>query len=429
MGFRGRLAANSNQLALGFCSACQESSQVLVQSLTPDLPFAAAFDVWIRQRTIETHGMHTNARFLAKKTIRDYEVSAEALKAYFAEWPLGGIRVEDIEDYQQRRAVNAPDRAGKFRCVGKDGIVRGDGRGPHRFDSREAAAAWSATRGGQFEIVQTLWTYPASANCVRKEVALLLRILRSAKLWGEEQDGRLVKLQAVENDVGRAMSIEEQHRLLHVGGSRLEFRFVYQYCIVALQTTAGTHELRSMRLSNVMLENRVIEIPRAGAKNKYRGRTIPLVTDDAMWAMEGLLARARALGSTQPTDYLFPIQVARTYYDPKRPMSESGLKKPWDALRRASGLPALRLYDLRHTGITRMAEAGVPLPVAMSFAGHMTERMQRHYTAVCVASQRGWGEQVWGETQGAVRQAWGGTRKPVRSEMVQGYQKRQLFHI
>lgn len=203
------------------------------------------------------------------------------------------------------------------------------------------------------------------------------------------------------------MTIEEQHRFLHVAASRTDFRFMYQYAIVALQTTAATNEMRALRLGDIALADKIIQIPRAGAKNKYRQRAIPLVTEDAVWALQGLIDRAHELGSCDPSHYLFPVQAHRGVYDPAQPMSESGLKKPWDELRRAAGLPNLRLYDLRHTGITRMAEAGVPLPVAMTFAGHMTLRSQQHYQAVCMAAQRGWGVAVWGAgiAENSVRQA------------------------
>ena len=192
--------------------------------------------------------------------------------------------------------------------------------------------------------------------------------------------------------------------------------------------------MRALRLGDVLLADRVLQIPRAGAKNKYRMRAIPLVTNDAVWAMEGLLARAGLLGASAASDFLFPFQTSRTHYDPTRPMSESGLKKPWHVLRCAAGLPELRPYDLRHTGITRMAEAGVPLRVAMTFAGHMTERMQQRYEAICMTAKRGWGEAVWGNAvpmpQAATAMGSAGDvpRRPPEREGVQKYQDRQHFH-
>lgn len=263
----------------------------------------------------------------------------------------------------------------------------------------------------------------------------MIRILTGAGLWTDEEKLNFRRLRPVESEIERAMTIEEQHRFLHVAASRLEFRFMYQYSIVALQTTAGTNEFRALRLGDILLADRIIQIPRAGAKNKYRMRAIPLVTEDAIWAMDGLIARAHELGSVDSSHYLFPRQTSRTHYDPSQPISESGLKKPWDKLRCAAGLPKLRLYDLRHTGITRMAEAGVPLRVAMTFAGHMTARMQQRYESICMAAKRGWGEAVWGNgmEHAAVRDAaeaavnGAAPRKPVAATMIRRYEEEQYF--
>jgi len=339
------------------CPACAGSHLVLRQKLTPDLLFPAAFEIWMSHRRIETNGVRTNASYLAPKTDRDYVVCAKALEKYFGCLRLGDIHAEDLMEYQQARASCDPEV-----CRGGFGT----------------------------------WAHAAGANCIRKEIALLTRILKSARAWDEEEmRADLQNLRPYQSDEIRALTAEEQHRFLHVASSREDFRLVYCYAIVALQTTAGSSEMRHLRLGDVFLEDRILRIQRMGAKNKYRIRAIPLVTEDAIWAMGQLLDRARSLGAINPSDYLFPIQEARGYYDPSRPMSESGFKKPWDRVRRAAGLPALRIYDLRHTGITRMAEAGVPLPVAMSFAGHMSQKTQQHYIAISMAAQRSWGNAVW----------------------------------
>jgi integrase len=406
----------------GDCRECAGVRKVLYQALSKDLLFAEAFSIWLSHRLIETNGLRTKASYLAGKTERDYRVCAKALAAFFGDWPIDRIDPGHIMTYQNARAVNPRDTEGKWRCV-RNAVVRG------LWDTREEAEAWSAKNGADHEIIQTLWAYPAGANCIRKEVALLVRILKAARLWGDEdelRDAGFQRLRPVEPEIERAMTIEEQHRFLHTAGSREKFQYIYWYSIVALQTTASTNELRALRICDVLLEDRIIQVPRAGSKNPYRQRAIPLVTDDAIWALEHLIARAKSLGACSPTHFLFPRQGARTHYDPTHPMSESGLKKPWDAVRKAAGLPQLRLYDLRHTGITRMAEAGVPLAVAMTFAGHMTEQMQRRYTSICMAAQRGWGEQVWSGVQRVPgSQPWAATspasqawpkRKPVAAD-------------
>jgi hypothetical protein len=71
-------------------------------------------------------------------------------------------------------------------------------------------------------------------------------------------------------------------------------------------------------------------------------------------------------------------------------MTVSGLKRKWEEVRLASNLKWFRLYDTRHTGITRLAEQGIPIQVIMSRAGHISPRMSQHYTHVSEAAQRRW---------------------------------------
>ena len=40
----------------------------------------------------------------------------------------------------------------------------------------------------------------------------------------------------------------------------------------------------------------------------------------------------------------------------------------------AAGLPQKRAHDLRHTGITHLLEAGVPLKIVQEIAGHRSAR-------------------------------------------------------
>jgi len=336
------------------CYACGEANALSYQSITPDLLYPEAFRLWIAHRTMEAGTLAVDASYLSRRTLRDYRACSGALEKFFFGLKLSEIHPGHLREYQRARAV----------------CDRGVG----------------------------VWSRPCGANRIRKEIGLLLRILRAAKVWGEDQALAFQPLRAVENDVPRAMEPAEQQRFLAAAASRAQWQFVYWYAVVALQTTASTNELRSLRLADVMLAQGVLQIRREGAKNKYRIRTIPLETPELVWALGQLIERARSLGAAAPHHYLFPIQEAKGRYDPTRPMSDSGLKKRWDAVRSAAGLPWLRPYDLRHTAITRMAEAGTPIQVIMAFAGHMTLRMQQHYTAISMMSRRQWAQSVWGES-------------------------------
>jgi integrase len=337
------------------CYACSEANAMLYQSITTDLLFPEAFRLWLAHRTIESAAPGLlEASYLSRRTLRDYRACATALGKFFWRLKLSEIHAGHLREYQRGRAV----------C------------------DRAAGA----------------WVKPCGANRIRKEIALLLRILRAARVWGDEQQLAFQALRPVENDVPRALQPDEQQRFLAMAGSRAEWQFILWYAVLALQTTASTNELRAIRLGDVLLQQGILQIRREGAKNKYRIRSIPLETREVVWALENLIARARSLGSVAPHHCLFPIQESKGHYNPCYPMSDSGLKKRWNTVRQAAGLAWLRPYDLRHTAITRMAEAGVPIQVIMSFAGHMTLRMQQHYTTISLVAKRKWAREVWGES-------------------------------
>ncbi len=162
---------------------------------------------------------------------------------------------------------------------------------------------------------------------------------------------------------------------------------VYYYALLALATSASNCEMRGLLIGDVNLYSKVLQIRREHAKNRYRIRTIPM-HDEAVWAATRLLERARSLGAAGPHHYLMPFRMTNHISDFTRPMSNGGMRKAWDAVRRAADVPWLRIHDLRHTAITRMAEAGVPIPVILSMAGHISTRMQQHYTAISEFAKR-----------------------------------------
>lgn len=344
--------------------------------LSAEMEFSQAFRLWMEQRTIEWNGTLSDVRYVAPRTIRDWRQVLRSTEKFFGRLRLGEIRAGHFREYQRARALNRLE-------------VQGAGT------------------------VQP-WAQPAGANLIRREVTMVKRILRAAGAWRGELEDTVQIVRAVENDVPRAMTPEEQHRLLHVAASRPEWDVVLWWAIVALQTTASTNELRAIRLGDVFLEQEIVQIRNLGAKNTARVRTIPLQTPEIVWALRNLMARARQLGANGPHCFLFPVHVTADRYDPMRPMTEWGLRKRWEAVRAEAGLPWLRMYDTRHAGITRMAEAGVPIQVIMSFAGHLTLRMQQHYTAISMQAKRRWAAAAWAGAE----MPWTPmpARKPVRSE-------------
>jgi integrase len=329
------------------------------EKLHAGMTLTQAFDVWIARRIMKHATLVTNARYISERTEWDYRQYYRALDKFFLGMTLGDIHQGNLEAYHHDRAF----------CEGA-------------------------------------WTRQAGANRIRKEISMLIRILREAGCWSEAREEGFDRLQAVESDVPRAMTPDEQMHFLQVAGSKDEYAFIYAYTIVALQTTASTNELRELRIGDVMLSQGVLNIRRAAAKNRFRIRTIPIETQEVRFALESLIWRAQQLGAAGPHHYLFPLGGrGGHWYDPSRPMSDSGLKKRWDDVRVAAGLPWLRPYDLRHTAITRLAEEGVAIPTILSFAGHISTKMQQHYTTISMTAKRKAMASTW--SAGVPKPSWG----------------------
>jgi len=289
-------------------------------------------------------------RFISQRSLKDIKQYTDALCRFFGGMKLEQIHIGNIREYQ------------KLRCLGELGPQPkdGDGSKPKRT---------------------------VGPNKVNQEVGTLIRILRKAKVWTPEMQELYMPLQREESDIPQALAPEEQDRFLRVAASRPEWQFVHWYAILGIQCVLSTIEERSLKIGDVNLFSEYLVVRPASAKNKYRIRTIPL-GPEGRWAIERMLERAAKMTAAGPHHFLMPFGVSRNVYDPLRPMTVSGIKKSWEQVRRAAALEWFTPYDLRHTGCTRLAEAGTPISVIMDMAGHITERMRRHYTHISEQAKR-----------------------------------------
>jgi integrase len=94
------------------------------------------------------------------------------------------------------------------------------------------------------------------------------------------------------------------------------------------------------------------------------------------------------LGASHPEHYLLPTLLDRhtRTSDPLKGGSgwdvthpQSSWEAEWDRVRTQAGIEHRRFHDLRHSYITRAAEAGVPLMVIQEQVGHMSAAMTRLY--------------------------------------------------
>jgi integrase len=326
------------------CPVCAGAMHMPENEVGAELSFAEAFDQFARLKEIDLGGVASNARYLAPRSIRDLRQYGESAKKFFGRIPMDKIHAGHFREYQRARAV----------C--------------------------DKTCGD--------WVQPAGANLIIKEVNTVIRVMKAAGVWNETIKAKRDPLQLVESDVQRAMTPNEMQAWLRAAASRPEWQIIYWYSILALRTTASTNELRALRLGDIFLDQGYLNIRNEGAKGKQRIRTIPINSPELSWSLSMLIERAARLGSGAPHHYLFPLRIGGPKFDPAQPMTVWGLRKPWDAVKAAAGIDWVRLYDLRHTAITRLAENGTPIHVILSLAGHVSMRMQQHYTTISMQAKR-----------------------------------------
>jgi integrase len=230
----------------------------------------------------------------------------------------------------------------------------------------------------------------AAAKTVNLEVGTVRAILRKNRLWANVQPD--VNMLSAREDVGRAISQDEESRLLaECGASRS--RSLFPAVTVALATGMRYSEIRLLRWKQVDLEKRSLTVgdskTEAGA-----GRPIPL-NDRAyhvldMWASH--------FPNREPEHYVFPTEKcgaagddfkACVYAtDSTTPIGD--WKEAWEKAKERAKV-SCRFHDLRHTACTRMLENGAPFSVVATIMGWSPStavRMSRRYGHIGQAAQR-----------------------------------------
>lgn len=311
------------------CPVCEKSLDSITEKIDASLPFQQASANWLAKEKVINDG-------LAPRTLRDLAEYIKCLReVMFAKIPLEQIHLGHIGIFRNERLLMC---------------------GPER---------------------------------VNKEVSILIRIKQAADCWTEEMRKLYRPLDQPASDIPRALTPDEQSLWLEATDCE-RLLLIHWYTVAALATCASTNELRALKLGDINLQQRVILVRWRSAKNPHRQRTIP-IRQEAIPAFEWLMARAVTLGARENDHHLFPFFLPSRDYDPTRPMGDSGLKKLWNEAREITGL-SWRPYDIRHTGCTRLAEAGVPAPVIMSYAGHFSRKMYEHYQHISEQAQKVWGE-------------------------------------
>jgi len=167
-----------------------------------------------------------------------------------------------------------------------------------------------------------------------------------------------VKLLSEPSAPTRVLSFEEEVAYLAAASQPLR-----DVATLMLETGMRPGEVVRLRKEDVKLELGYLRIPTG--KTPLARRTLPLTTR-AKGVLAGRMQQA-------PSAWLFPSR--RRAEQPVGWLRKAHVA----AVARAGVEPPFRLYDLRHTALTRMAMAGVDLPTLRELAGHASIQMTMRY--------------------------------------------------
>jgi integrase len=222
---------------------------------------------------------------------------------------------------------------------------------------------------------------PRSINI---EVSLIRLVLTVHDLWHDlkKQKFRMLK---EPKDVGRALSHDEQHRILAAAKSSIS-RSLYPAILLSIHTGMRHQELRFLRWRQVDLMEGAVTVGKSKTEGG-EGRVIPL-SDTALACMKEWRSQ---FPDTKPHDYAFPterykqvsqkdgsgVKIQVYACDPLKPIA--GWKTAWTTCRRNAGVTA-RWHDLRHTFISNMGENKVGEQTLMGMTGHLSRKMLELYS-------------------------------------------------
>jgi integrase len=229
----------------------------------------------------------------------------------------------------------------------------------------------------------------AAPKTVNLEIGTLRAVLRKNRLWFAIQPE--VKMLRVREDVGRAISHDEEAALLEACRASRS-RSLFPAVSLALNTCMRYSEIRLLRWGQVDFKSCTLIVGMSKTESGT-GRVLPL--NDRAIAILGFWSSL--FPGREPDHYVFASErygasgdgLPVVYdLDPTKPIGR--WKEAWESAKTRAGV-SCRFHDLRHTGCTRMLEAGIPFSVVATIMGwspSTTVRMSRRYGHIGQASQR-----------------------------------------
>jgi integrase len=317
------------------CPACEATRDEML-SKDPDvlrnLKFSAAGRIWL-----ETRKPYLRPRpfYLAGQHIKH-------LSVFFGEMPLRKIHIGHIREFQKARTHNPEGR----------------------------------------------WHKRAGPSIINHETSALQSVLKRAGEWDKIKP-HFEALPLPRWKPPKVLSDEQEMLVFAIAQGNPNLELAAWTSSLTVNTSVAGVELRSIQLSHVNMDARIptLLVDAETAKEEIRGRIIVL-NSTAQMMMHKCLKRASELGAYQPEHYLFPFRRAPGHWDPTRPATASWLRRSFEELRGAAGIPWLTPHCFRHQHATLSYEAGEPPQTIRLRMGHTSERMTQYYSSLRRESQK-----------------------------------------
>jgi integrase len=290
------------------------------------LAFSAAAEKWLESRK----------QYLKPRTFYGLQQHVLRLNAWFGSQTVSRIHVGHLREYQQARLANV------------------DGR----------------------------WPKKAGPSLINHELVTLRGVLERAGEW-KKIDPHYEALRTPPAKNPKVLTDTQEMMVFHLASTNPDWDLAYWVGSITCNTGASGTELRHIRLSEMDLNDRIpyFFVNPLTAKNDGRGRCV-ILNCTAVKQMRRCLERANKLGSHLPDHCLFPLRVCPGVWDVTRPASASWLRRPWNELRKAAGIPWLTPHCFRHQHITLRVENDEPIEMIAKDVGHSAVAMTRRYAHV-----------------------------------------------
>jgi integrase len=195
---------------------------------------------------------------------------------------------------------------------------------------------------------------------INRELAVLKTLFTKAVLWGyaHKNPVKEVRLFKEERTPIRMLSAEEREKLFTASPDYLK-----PILLMALKTGMRHGEILNLKWSEVDLAHETISITHTKSKKL---RQIPIHSE-----LDAALRQLPRISTTVFCD------------DRGRPLNPQGkIRKDFDDLKAAAGLPELTFHMLRHNFASELISKGADIRTVQEYMGHSSLRMLQRYAHV-----------------------------------------------